>query len=96
MSAKNFTHEQAAELEKLFEKFYDLSRKIILTAKTTKMAIELQEYSNQKLDYSDIELAFENIIEDMQFIRGESAELSAIPDYIFWKNRNTYDLKTIY
>ncbi len=91
-----FTEYQTKELEKLFDKFYYLCRKISVTAKTTKMAIELQAYSNQKLHPIEIELALENILEDIKFIEGESAEMSTIPDYLFWEKKNTYDHKTIH
>lgn len=90
-SNQDFTSEQSQKLEELFEKFYDLSRKIILTAKTTKMAIISQQHSNMKLDYCDIELAFDVILNDIEYIHGESCELSTIPEYLFWKNRNKYE-----
>lgn len=85
--SNDFNDEQNKKLEELFEKFYDLSKKVALTAKITKMAIVAQYHTNIKLDSDELEGIFDNILNDIKYIVGESAELATNPDYLFWKNR---------
>lgn len=89
----NFTHQQSKKLTKLFDRFYELSRKVMLTAKTTQMAIASQEHTNATINNLDIELAFEVILNDIEYINQESSELASVPDYLFWddKHKNKYE-----
>jgi len=84
--SKNFTNQQSQKLTKLFERFYELSRKVMLTAKTTQMAISSQDYTNATIENLDIEFAFELILDDMRYINQESLELASVPDYLFWED----------
>lgn len=88
-----FNQIQSDKIEELFEKFYYLSKKIAFTAKSTKMAIIAQSYSNIELDDFEIEIAFDNILEDIEYIIGESVELSTNSNYLLWNNRREYNEK---
>lgn len=89
---QTFTPEQDVALQELFEKFYDLSHKVVSTAKITKMALIAQDYTDYKLNDNEVDLAFENILNDMKYIIGECVELSCNPNYLFWdeKCKNQY------
>lgn len=80
-----FNQEQKAALSELFEKIYSVSFKVILMAKTAKISICSQEYTNITINDVEIEEIFRNIEQEMQFILNESAKISAVPDYLFWQ-----------
>lgn len=84
---KHFNEEQNKALCNLFGKFYHKAFKIILMAKTARMAVMLEEHTGAMLEGVEISEIFMNIEDELKYIFEESAEMSTVPDYLFWEKR---------